>query len=279
MKYFWSRGQHSYLSNQYYKSLSGGVEKGISDADYAIQCIPNIKDPNDRQDPNGEASFALIGSMNGQAAPVSWTAHGRGWFKSGGPFSWRRNLDMCFDGQIGHSGLDKLWQNNNSPFDTSDEVWDQCWNPTNQQSGSQWTCPQNCLTGPDFVDEIMLNPDMGLMWNFQVNKKTGRPFQKKKASDKTPLCEGINEKSWRTDKGRGESGTVKCHTEARATTAADVEDFAASQAVWVAEFGAVFGRMLTNGNSGLTTTSSYQCCNRLHPTIDMKGVCDSQDIC
>ena len=77
---------------------------------------------NNRQDNNGGDGFALIGDTAGQAAEVSWTAHGRGWFESGGPFSWRRNLDMCFDGQIGHSGMDKLWKNPNSPFSSTSEV-------------------------------------------------------------------------------------------------------------------------------------------------------------
>ena len=139
-KYFWSRGQHSYLSNQYYKSLAGGIEDGTTSRDFAIQCLPNLKDPNDRYkdifstkikvttpdnnrpDNNGGDGFALIGDTSGQAAEVSWTAHGRGWFESGGPFSWRRNLDMCFDGQIGHSGMDKLWKNPNSPFSSTSEV-------------------------------------------------------------------------------------------------------------------------------------------------------------
>ena len=139
-----------------------------------------------REDNSGGDGFALIGDRAGQAAEVTWTAHGRGWSESGGPFSWRRNLDMCFDGQIGHSGMDKLWKNPNSPFSSASEerqhnygqfnikywfyqVWDQCWDPSVQQVGSQWTCPADCYTGPDFVDEIMLNTDMGLMWNFQVS--------------------------------------------------------------------------------------------------------------
>ena len=41
--------------------------------------------------------------------------------------------------------------------------------PADSQAGSQWTCPADCYIGPDFVDEIMLNTDMGLMWNFQVS--------------------------------------------------------------------------------------------------------------
>ena len=49
-KYFWSRGQHSYLSNQYYKSLAGGIEDGAAAHDFALQCLPNIKDPNNRYD-------------------------------------------------------------------------------------------------------------------------------------------------------------------------------------------------------------------------------------
>ena len=47
-KYFWSRGQQSYLSNQYYKSLAGGMEDGATNHDFAVQCLPNIKDPNKR---------------------------------------------------------------------------------------------------------------------------------------------------------------------------------------------------------------------------------------
>ena len=63
----------------------------------------------------------MIGDRAGQPTEVSWTAHGRGWFESGGPFSWRRNLDMCFDGQIGHSGMDKLYKGPNTPFSSTSE--------------------------------------------------------------------------------------------------------------------------------------------------------------
>ena len=189
---------------------------------------------------------------------------------------------MCFDGQIGHSGVDKLYtMNPNNPrnFSTKADVWNQCWNPTQQQSGSEWTCLEDCLTDADFVDEVMLNSDMGLMWNFYV-KKTGRPEQKGRASDRTPLCTGINARSWRSSKARSESDTVRCHSEARASTATDVEDFARDQAVWASEFGAVFGKMLSNVDTGLTlTTADYQCCTRLNPTTDWTGPCPSQDLC
>ena len=260
MKYFWTRGQHSYLSNQYYRSLAGGISANTPGQDFAIQWLPNLKDPNSRPKVYGGDRFALIGTRHSQPAEVSWTAHGRGWFKSGGPFSWRRNLDMCFDGQIGHSGLDKLIKNPNNPYSTAAHVWDKCWNPTLQQVGSAWTCDQDCLTGPDFVDEVMLSPDMGLMWKFQVNKKTGRPHQIGRSKDGTSLCTGINEKTWRKSKDRSESNTVKCHTEARANTASDVEDFARDQSMWATEFGAVFEKMLDNGQTGLTTHSNYECC-------------------
>ena len=144
----------------------------------------------------------------------------------------------------------------------------------------------------------MLNTDMGLMWNFQVNifeakinfnssfqqsqvsKKTGRPWQSGRASDGSLLCSGISDKSWKKSKTRSESGVVKCHAEAKAKTAGVVEEFARDQAVWAAEFGSVFEKMLGNGNSGvLTTSSNYQCCTRLHPTTDWAGPCDQQDLC
>ena len=193
---------------------------------------------------------------------------------------------MCMDGQIGHSGVDKLFkknQNKNPPFSTEAEVWDTCWDPSTQQSGYQWTCPAKCYIGPDFVDEVMLNPDMGLMWNFEVNSTTGRQWETGFASDGvTPLCTGINQDSWIGDNRRGGSDTVVCHPEAKASTAVDVEDFANNQATWATEFGAVFQKMLSNGNSGLLTTiSNYECCTRLNPLWprDKNGQCDSQDIC
>ena len=266
--------------------MAGGIESGSTSftTDFAIQCLPNSKDPNGRG-PNGKDSI-LIGAVDGSPATVSWTAHARGWFKNGGPFSWKRNLDMCMDGQIGHSGVDKLFkknQNSNPPFSTEAEVWDACWDPSTQQSGYKWTCPSKCYIGSDFVDEVMLNPDMGLMWDFEVDNKTGRPWETKMASDGvTPLCTGINQQSWIGDNRRGGSDTVVCHPEAKASTATDVEDFANNQATWATEFGAVFEKMLSNGNSGLLTTiSNYDCCTRLNPLWprDKNGLCSSQDVC
>ena len=112
----------------------------------------------------------------------------------------------------------------------------------------------------------MLNTDMGLMWNFQVSIITeklrtndtfalspgeqGRPQQIGRARDGSLLCTGISDKTWRRSKDRGESGLVRCHAEAKAKTAADVEEFARDQAAWAAEFGLVFEKMLRNGTMG-----------------------------
>ena len=137
----------------------------------------------------------------------------------------------------------------------------------------------------------MLNTDMGLMWNFQVSIITeklrtndtfalspgeqGRPQQIGRARDGSLLCTGISDKTWRRSKDRGESGLVRCHAEAKAKTAADVEEFAWDQAAWAAEFGLVFEKMLRNGNNGrLSSSSDYQCCTRLHPTTDWAGPCE-----
>ena len=43
-KYFWSRGEHSYFNNQYYKTI-------VDKTDYAIQCMKE-----------GDAGFAYIGN-------------------------------------------------------------------------------------------------------------------------------------------------------------------------------------------------------------------------
>ena len=112
-----------------------------------------------------------------------------------------------------------------------------------------------------------------------MNKKTGRPQQTGRASDGSLMCTGISDKDWRKSKDRSESGVVKCHIEAKAKTAADVEEFARDQAVWAAEFGLVFEKMLGNGAKGLSASSEYQCCTRLHPTTDWAGPCDQQDLC
>ena len=113
-----------------------------------------------------------------------------------------------------------------------------------------------------------------------MNKKTGRPQQIGRASDGSLLCTGISDKAWRKSRDRGESDVVKCHAEAKAKTAAHVEEFARDQAVWAAEFGLVFEKMLSNGNTGrLSSSSDYQCCTRLHPTTDWAGPCDQQDLC
>ena len=80
VKYWWTRGEHTYFNNQYYKSM-------VDDRDWAIQC------------PRDKASFWLIGEPDGSAGKVTWKAHGRGWMENGGPFTWRRDLDLCFDGK------------------------------------------------------------------------------------------------------------------------------------------------------------------------------------
>ena len=98
-------------------------------------------------------------------------ASGSKWTKSGGPFSWRRNFDMCFDGGIGKSGVGKLIKKN---FTSEDEVYANCWDYETQstdQIQNGWTCDEKCLTDTDFNDEVMLNVDMGLYLDFEVKKE------------------------------------------------------------------------------------------------------------
>merc|ERR1719402_1204118 len=126
VKYFWTRGEHSYFNNQYYKSM-------VDDRDWAIQC------------PGDKASFWLIGEPDGSAGKVTWKAHGRGWMENGGPFTWRRNLDLCFDGKIGTSGVSRLMKSLNT---TEAGVFAACYDPARQlvDGGPGWTCEDKCYT-------------------------------------------------------------------------------------------------------------------------------------
>ena len=114
--------------------------------------------------------FIFIGMPNGTAGAVTYKAHGRGWFQGGGPFSWRRNLDLCYDGQIGKSGMTRMLK----VFGSESEVNRNCYNPSTQleSGGPGWTCADACYTPDDFVDEVMLNSDMGLYLDFTVDQAT-----------------------------------------------------------------------------------------------------------
>ena len=63
MKYFWSRGEHSYFNNQYYKTIADPT-------DYALQCMGEAKN-----------NFSFTGMPDGSPGAVTWKAQGRGWFE------------------------------------------------------------------------------------------------------------------------------------------------------------------------------------------------------
>ena len=207
-KYFWARGEHSYFNNQFYKNM-------VDENDYAIQCVKSARD-----------GFVFIGLPNGTAGAVTYKAHGRGWFQGGGPFSWRRNLDLCYDGRIGTSGLGKMLK----VFDSEAEVNQNCYNAANQleNGGPAWSCQDVCYTPDDFVDEVMLNSDMGLYLDFTVDPATGRQLGYR--DDGTVSCPGLvdetrNSELWRD--GR-RSGATKANCE-KASTAGLVESYANDQ--------------------------------------------------
>ena len=168
----------------------------------------------------------MIGMPNGTAGAVTYKAHGRGWFKGGGPFSWRRNLDLCYDGQIGKSGMTRMLK----VFGSEAEVNKNCYNPSTQleSGGPGWTCADVCYTPDDFVDEVMLNSDMGLYLDFTVDQATGR--QLGLGEDGTVSCPGLVDDTrfselWR-DGRRSGSTIANC---AKASTANLVESYANDQ--------------------------------------------------
>jgi len=252
-KYFWSRGEHSYFNNQYYKTI---VDKN----DYAIQCMKE-----------GNAGFAFIGEPNGTAGKVTWKAHGRGWFESGGPFSWRRNLDLCFDGGIGKSGLGKMLQ----IFEDEEEVYENCYDPSQQlvNGGPEWSCNPICQTKDDFVDEVMLNSDMGLYLDFEVDQATGRQIGTRK--DGSISCHGLVDSD--KDAERWAKGQISKATEAnceksKSATATIVEEYASNQAKWVTDFANVFDKMMANGyDINQLQIAEYECCTRNPPSKAKKA--------
>ena len=207
-KYFWNRGEHSYFNNQFYKNI-------VDENDVAIQCMKSATE-----------GFIFIGMPNGTAGAVTYKAHGRGWFQGGGPFSWRRNLDLCYDGQIGKSGMTRMLK----VFGSESEVNRNCYNPSTQleSGGPGWTCADACYTPDDFVDEVMLNSDMGLYLDFTVDQATGR--QLGLGEDGTVSCPGLVDETrfselWR--EGRRSGATIaNC---AKASTANLVESYANDQ--------------------------------------------------
>ena len=209
MKYFWNRGEHSYFNNQYYKAMADPT-------DYAMMCMKEAKD-----------GFSLTGMPDGTAGKVTFKAHGRGWFKSGGPFTWQKNLDLCFDGGLGGgSGTNKMLE----VFATEAEVNQNCFNPSNQlvDGGPGWICNSTCFTPDDFVDEAMLNSDLGLFFEFNVDPKTGRQLGYNE--DGTVLCPGLvdqieESEAWFSET-RVHATTANC---GKAATADLVEVYARDQ--------------------------------------------------
>ena len=208
MKYFWSRGEHSYFNNQYYKTIADPT-------DYALQCMWEAK-----------SNFSFTGMPDGSPGAVTWKAQGRGWFESGGPFSWRRNLDLCFDGELGRMGLKMMLR----VFDTEEEVYENCFNPSKQlvDGGPGWICDEQCYTPDDFVDEVMLHSDIGLYYDFNVDLETGRQLGTNE--DGEVICPGLvyergQSKAWARE-DRIDQTTANC---GKAPTAGLVEAYANDQ--------------------------------------------------
>ena len=128
------------------------------------------------------------GAADGQPAPVHWHADGRRWMEGGGPYSWRRNIDLCYDGGIGASGHGKMATEFSVEIAACEAaggtdcftsvVRTACYDETDPGQkpggGPEWRCNPRCVTQDDFVDELMLNSDMGLFWQFTVDPTTGR---------------------------------------------------------------------------------------------------------
>ena len=76
-------------------------------------------------------------------------------------------------------------------FDNEEEVNENCYNSSQQlvNGGPEWSCDPICQTTDDFVDEVMLNSDMGLYLDFEVDQATGRQIGTRK--DGSISCHGI----------------------------------------------------------------------------------------
>ena len=129
---------------------------------------------------------------------------------------------MCYDGQIGKSGLASMLK----VFGTEAEVDENCYNAANQlvDGGPGWVCDNKCYTPDDFVDEVMLNSDMGLYLDFTVDQATGR--QLGHGQDGTVSCPGlVDDREWRRGKKKSAT-TAQC---GKAATASLVEAYANDQ--------------------------------------------------
>ena len=272
-KYFWSKSEETYLNNRYYQSLTGK-------ATHALNCI---------KDNSGKLTHVKVGGVDGSAAQVSscndqitnelnsksiidhqvtWKAAGKGYTVGGGPYSWRKNLDVCFDGGIGTSGVDRLLKSGN--FSSEADIYANCWDFASQSTSNpfEWTCSQDCYTEIDFVDEVALNVDMGLYLDFQTDKKkaglqSGCPGME--------LVENANQ-------GGKE---VFCNL---GPFAHFVQQYADDQALWVQDFGAAYTKMLDNvyddlGNKvGLTNGKVLNYCDsnyQLKGKKVKKGLCSN----
>ena len=76
-------------------------------------------------------------------------------------------------------------------FEDEEEVNENCYNASQQlvKGGPEWSCDPICRTTDDFVDEVMLNSDMGLYLDFEVDQTTGRQIGTRK--DGSISCHGI----------------------------------------------------------------------------------------
>ena len=76
-------------------------------------------------------------------------------------------------------------------FQDEEEVNLNCYDPSQQlvNGGPEWSCNPICRTTDDFVDEVMLNSDMGLYLDFEVDQATGRQIGTRK--DGSISCHGI----------------------------------------------------------------------------------------
>jgi len=166
-------------------------------------------------------------------------------------------------------------------FGSEDAVNQNCYNPATQlkNGGPGWSCEDICYTPDDFVDEVMLNSDMGLYLDFTVDLKTGRQIGLRE--DGSVSCPGLVDDNnyaryWHQGTRSG-STTANCE---KASTANLVESYANDQAMWVSDFASVFDKMLANGYDISTLDiAEYGCCTRDPPSKENEATEGSKFEC
>ena len=84
-------------------------------------------------------------------------------------------------------------------FEDVEEVNKNCYNGSQQlvNGGPEWSCDPICRTEDDFVDDIMLNSDMGLYLDFEVDQATGQQIGTRK--DGSISCPGLVNANWKAE--------------------------------------------------------------------------------